>query len=384
MLTEIAAHPLVYALPPVLGVLGGIGAALLGWWLSFASEHRSVLASKTEPLAASIAALVGKELSAQELLSRLDPELIADRLDGPLRKLVDETTVELMQRHKPDLWELLPLRVKRMVIERARSKAPDLAKAILAAIETDAGDVLELEPLVYRVLTEEPGLLARIGRAVSAPVRAAITRRTAVLGFVFGLLESVLLAASRTPLTVALAPIVLLPLARWIAALPLGADPRGKRAKLAGLLSERIAADVLSFANIITELLSGARAERVHQLVRREVTSAIDEQASVAKPLLSAAIGANTFQEIKRGAVDRAIQGAPALTKLVDEYAEESMRVRTALAYRLRRAPSDRMREMSRATLTVARTRCTLAAVAFGVLIGAAQFWMAGGFVGVS
>ncbi|WP_020496200.1 hypothetical protein [Sciscionella marina] len=384
MLTEIATAPLLYLAFPVLGALAGFIALSLGWFLAYSLDRHSVLTSRAGSIATRIAHLVATELSAQELLSRIDPETVAARLDGPLRKLVDETTVELMQRHKPDLWELLPLRFKRVVIERARDRAPELASAVLAALEADAGDVLELEPLILRVLSEDPVLLARIGRELSTPIRNATTRRGTLFSFLIGVLEIPLVAGTHSAPAAALAPLVLVPAARWLAGLRLSADLEHNRARIAAALGERIADPVLGFGNIITELVSGPRSERVRQLVRREVTSAIDAQTSVAKPLVSAALGANKFQHIKRGAAERALSGAPTLTRLVDEYAEESMQVRAALAFRLRRTPVDRLEPPFRAVLAAARARCYLIAVLIGLVLGGAQFAITAGMPGVS
>lgn len=387
-MTEIAAHPVHYVALPIIGALAALIAARLGTALCWHPQRRAVATSHAHGLAAAIAGLAARSLSAQELLARLDPAEIAERIQGPLRKLVDETTVELMQRHKPDMWELLPLRMKRTVIERARSRAPSLAGAVLGALEVDAGDVLDLEALIARVLAEEPALLRRIVRELHAPLLRSVTVAAAALGFLFGIALLLVVAAVAAlggfALGVAVAgPVLVVPVACLLATLPVRRYLGRHRKRFTEVLACRIADPVLGFTNIITELVSGARRDRVEQLVRREVTAAVDDQAGVAKPLVSAAIGASQFQHIKRGAAQRAMDGATALSKHVDEYADESMQVRAALSYRLRRAGVHELAVLPRRFLRAARGRMLLCAVLLGILGAAGQFAVATLTVGV-
>lgn len=383
MFTEIATHPVYYIALPVIGAIGALLAARLGTVLCLHPQRRAVATTHARGLAAAIATLTTRSLSAQELLSRLDPDQIAERIQDPLRKLVDETTVELMQRHKPDMWELLPLRMKQTVIERARSRAPSLAGSVLTALEVDAGDVLELDALIERVLAEDPALLRRTVRELHAPLLRSVTVAATALGFLFGLVW-VPAAAAIPALGVAVAgPVLVVPAACVLAALPVRRYLARHRKRFTDALSRRVADPVLGFSNIITELVSGARSDRVAQLVRREVTAAVDDQAGVAKPLVSATVGATKFQHIKRGAAQRAMDGATALAKQVDEYADESMQVRAALSHRLRRTPVDELAVLPRRFLRAARSRLLLCAVPLGLLAGAAQFAVATLTVGV-
>jgi hypothetical protein len=71
-------------------------------------------------------------------------------------------------------------------------------------------------------------------------------------------------------------------------------------------------------------------------MIRRAVQRTIDEQASVAKPFVSVAIGPRRFQEMKHAAADRAVRYLSPTALHAKDYATSAMDVADTIAERMR------------------------------------------------
>jgi uncharacterized membrane protein YheB (UPF0754 family) len=397
MLHELGAHPFVYALIPLCGALIGFAAtkiAMLGvlrppTFLGVGRVGtRATVAAHRDEVAAEVAALVSERLvSGQELLSRLDPETMVASIEVPLRKLVDESTVELLQHYKPDLWEMLPLRIKQSLIKQARSRAPELARNVLAEIEIDADAVLDVEELVWRTFAENPALLLKTLGDTLAPVFSAIVRRGCFFGFVGGLIELPIVVATHQVVTLPIAGLVIGVLAtllaitpakrphapRSVLGIPLRNDLDRFRHRIGSTFASALASKVLVFGTIVDALAHGSHRERVFTLVRREVISAVDAQTSYAKPFVSAAFGGKQLQMLKNGAATTAVERAGRLTRHLAGYADEAMDVRNSVLFRFVKLPATQCAPLVDAVFSRGRGKTYGLAVVIGIVIGVAE-----------
>lgn len=397
MLHELGAHPFAYALIPLLGAVLGLTAtkiAMLGvlrppTFLGVGRlGTRATVATHHDAIAAELAAFVSERLvSGQELLSRLDPQTMVDSIEVPLRKLVDESTVELFQRHRPELWEMLPLRIKQSVIKQARARAPELARNVLAEIEIDVDAVLDVGDLVRRSFANNPGLLLKTLDATLAPVFTAVVRRGGLFGLLLGVLELPVVAATHSLAALPIAGLVVGVLAMLLALAP-ATRPRAPRSllgfplrndidrfrrRIGAAFADALASKVLTFGAVVDTLARGVRRERVYTLVRREVINAVDAQTSYAKPFVSAALGGKQLQNIKNGAATTAVERAGRLTRHLAGYANEAMDVRNSVLFRFAKLPSEQCAPLIGTVLRRGRGKTYGLAAVVGVVFGLAE-----------
>jgi len=349
-----ARWPVCLAIPVAAGVLG-LALNLLARQLTFHPVRtvrvgpvgwQATVVRDTPHLVRLHATLIaGELLSAQEILSRLDPARFTAEIAEPVRRTAGELAVHIAQRYKPGLWELLPERGKRLLGNELRTHLPGVVREVIEQIEANAEDVLDLDHLVCLALTEDPALLQRLIRNVIDPVMPVLERRGAMVGFAIGLLAALVFAATAQPLVLPLAG-----LAVGLAARPLGqrllfirlpftrSDPFLRlRRPVAVRYAGTVAGEIVTFDRVIGELLHGTHAAKVRAMVVRGVQRAVDSPVSVAKPLVTAAIGSRTLQEMKRAAADGAMQHIPETVRPAEGYATAAMDVRNAVLYRMLR-----------------------------------------------
>src|SRR5580698_7510409 len=60
--------------------------------------------------------MLSRLLTTRELFDRIDARELAELLDVPMRRTIDELTREMMATHQPLLWEAMPEVARRTVI----------------------------------------------------------------------------------------------------------------------------------------------------------------------------------------------------------------------------------------------------------------------------
>ena len=60
-------------------------------------------------------------ISADEVIARLDPDVVAAELAEPLRAATGELIGEVMAEYQPGVWDALPEPVRALVVARARA-----------------------------------------------------------------------------------------------------------------------------------------------------------------------------------------------------------------------------------------------------------------------
>ena len=58
-----------------------------------------------------------------------------------------------------------------------------------------------------------------------------------------------------------------------------------------------IADEVLTVRNVMEAVLAGPKSDKLFAMIEREVRKTIDQQASIAKPIVALAVGGRRYQE---------------------------------------------------------------------------------------
>ncbi|MGH3434963.1 MAG: hypothetical protein ACRDRN_00685 [Sciscionella sp.] len=346
-----------------------VGAGPIGW-------HGSVPRNAAK-LATDLARRVVPELlSGQEIFSRLDPDELTEQIRGPLLRAAEDLTVELMEQHKPGLWEFLPERGKQMLIADVRDAAPGLARRLVEQIQIDVADVFDLEHLIRAVLAEDPALLARLTGNIAYRAFRFMTASGALIGLAVGVLAALLLAFTGQLVLLPIFGLITGLLARVIGtrALFTSYALRRMRRPMAVEFAAAMAGEIVTVDNIVSELLRGPRSPRLHALVRRDVQHLTDSQLSLAKPLISITIGARSLQEIKQAAADALLHRFSTTVKQAEKYAASAMAVRATVLHRTLRMAPESLYQLLRPTMAADSWRLTLLASVSGLIIGGIAF----------
>ena len=361
ILADIAEHWHVYATMPFIAALIGYVTKRVAIEMMFKPlEFRGVkpifgwqgvIPANARRMSGTAVDLLTKHLvDPQEIFSRLDPEQMVRELEEPLLKAVEDVTREIMEQYQPRLWEMLPAQAQRMLINQVRAQAPKVVARLMHEISTNIDDVLDVNTMLIEAMVRDKALTVRLIKEVAQPELKFIARSGIYFGFVIGLVQFVAWALTKQPLIMPVFGFFTGLITDWLA-LKMIFYPREERHFLffrwQGMFQKRrkevaadygalIADEVLTVRNVMEAVLTGPKSDKLFHLIQREVQRTIDQQASIAKPLVAIAVGGKQYQEMKKAAAAKAIEHLPETVKHAERYATDALDVRNTIVTKMR------------------------------------------------
>jgi uncharacterized membrane protein YheB (UPF0754 family) len=285
-------------------------------------------------------------IAPKDIFQRLDPKKVADELREPLSGAVDQITHEIMTAYQGTAWELLPQQARRAVANRVKQQAPRVIEKLMREVADNIDHVLDLKAMAATNLVRDKAVLNRLIRDVAKPEMRFIARSGIYFGFLIGLVQVVAWAMTHSPWIMPVFGGLVGWLTDWLA-LKMIFFPRRPRRFLGlvtwqGLFQKRrlevardygelIATEILTIPKMLEAMLTGPRSDRLYAMIQREIVRGIDEQTSLAKPFVVAAVGSRRYQEMKQTAARRAVELLPETTRHVEAYATEALDVRNTI-----------------------------------------------------
>ncbi|MFC3450692.1 DUF445 domain-containing protein [Amycolatopsis speibonae] len=304
-------------------------------WQGVVPKHGGRMAAVATEL------LTSNLLDVKEVFRRIDPAIITREIEQPLLKAVDEVAREVLEKHHPRLWEVMPTMAQELLIKQVQSSTPRLVREFMEEMTENLDEVLDFQHMTVQRLTRDKKLLVRLIRETSRPEMAFIARTGIYFGFGLGVVQAIVWAVTKEPWVLPIFGGCIGLLTDWLA-IKLIFVPRepvrvgrvilqGKfqrrRAEVAHQYGEMIANEILTVPNLLDAVLRGPRSDRLYALVERLVAQAVDEQASVAKPMVAMAVGGQRLREIKQAAARTALERLPPTIRHAEGYLTEAMDV---------------------------------------------------------
>jgi uncharacterized membrane protein YheB (UPF0754 family) len=326
-------------------------------------------------------------ISAGEVISRLDPDRMAAEIEGPMRAATDGIVRTIMAEYEPDLWRAMPGPAKRLVIARAQAEVPRMVRAVLAEIRDDPEAVFDLKGMVVTNLVTDKALLNRIFLEAGGTEFRFIAHSGIWFGATIGLLQLTLWILFRNPLIMPLFGLVVGWLTDWLALKLIFNPKRPKRflgVEVQGLFLRRrrevaadygglIAEEIITPHKVIRAVLTGPMSDRVFAMVRRQVQSALDHSAGVARPLLIATVGSNRYQEMKLSIAGQVMARLPHTLRHVEEYAKQAMDVRSLLVSKMQLLSDRQFERLIRPAFEQDEWKLIVVGAVLGFLMGEFQ-----------
>ena len=348
---------------------------LLGW--------QGVVPRNSERMIAVAADLLtAKLVDPREIFQRLDPARLAKELELPLLLAADELTRSVMSRH--GMWQALPPLGQEMVIKRVQAGIPDLVARIMAALNENVHEFLDIKEVAVGALHRDKRLLIKLIRDISRPEMAFIARCGVYFGLFLGLVQTVVWALTKAPLVMPLFGAAIGWFTDWLA-IKLVFFPRERRKilglfPLQGVFQRRrdevakqyatvVAREVMTIPNLVAGVLNGPRADSLREMIRETVEQAIEEQAGVARQL----VGVTRFADLKKTAADRAIRYLPTTMLTAERYATEALDIRDTIATKMRRLTRVEYEGLLRPAFRQDEWKLIAVGAAIGALIGELQ-----------
>ncbi|MFD8494648.1 DUF445 domain-containing protein [Amycolatopsis sp. NPDC059657] len=290
-------------------------------------------------------------LDLKEVFDRIDPDLITRQIEQPLLKAVDDIARAVLEEYHPRMWEVMPSMAQELLIKQVQASTPRLVRELMDELRENLDEVLDVKHMTVQTLTRDKKLLVRLIRETSRPEMGFIARAGIVFGFTLGIVQAITWAVTKEPLVLPIFGALVGLFTDWLAIKlifvprdPIRLGPltfQGKfqkrKAEVARQYGELIAHEVLTVPNLMEAVLAGPRSDRLLAMVQRTVAKAVDEQASVAKPLVALAIGGQRLREMKTAAARKAVESFPATVRQAEGYLTQAMDVAQMVEYRMLR-----------------------------------------------
>lgn len=351
--------PLVRFLPRRLQQIPGVMHGAVGWQGIIPSR-----AAKMGSLAVDKG--IAKLGSPSEFYAQLDPEAIAEHVLQTARGDMRETVERVMEREHPALWRDLPPRMRERVHERVQQQLPEIVRSLMAEIGEHIDQLLDIKLMVIRRMEAQPELANRIFRAVGHNELRFIVN----FGFWFGLALGVPTAILTEVLfhewwLLPILGVVIGYVTNLLAIVMIfePAEPRRilglrwhglflrRQAEVADVYAGIIADDIVTTANIGSELMHGPRSDRTRHLIEAAMRPAVDQATGPLQPAVRVAVGTREYDAIRESVAAEAVDYT--ITPLQDpEFnRRQGERVRALIAERMREMPAPDFTEMLRTAI---------------------------------
>lgn len=359
----------------------------LGW--------QGIIPSKAGKMAAIAVDLITSRLiTVEEVFSRLDPKRIAEELEPALEEVVDSIVEEVMREQAPAMWEMLPARVKRTILDRVKKDAPEAIAEMMNDIKKNINDLFDLKEMMVTNITKDKALLNEIFVRCGHKEFKFIENSGIYFGFLFGLFQMILWAFYKGSWVLPVMGFVVGYATNAIALKmifrPLNPIKIGplviqglflkRQHEVAGEYGALIASEILNPQNITEAILKGPGSDKLFKVVQRHVKKEVDTQSGITKPFIQMTIGTHEYLRVKDLVVERVMEYAPETLKHIHAYTAEAMDIENTLKSKMRELSSEEFEGILRPCFQEDELTLILVGAALGVAVGFFQlFVMFGG-----
>jgi uncharacterized membrane protein YheB (UPF0754 family) len=358
IVADFAQHWPLYVSIPVVAALIGYGTKLVAIRMMFQPvEFLGVkpffgwqgIVPKRAARMASIACdtMTEQLIKPAEVVARLDASRIAQEIEKPLLAGIEDIVREVAGHYQPGLWESLPERVRRLVIERVQQESPRMIAAVLDLIKSDVDSVFDLKGMVVTSLVKDKRLLNRIFQEAGAKEFKFIARSGLVFGGAIGVIQMVAWILFKFPPIMPVFGLFTGWFTDWLALRMIfyPIEPRRyfgvtwqglflkRRAEVAEAYGSLIAQEIITPHNVIEAILHGPLSDRVLALIQRQLDLELGRRV---KPLLVFAVGSRKYQDVKLAIASQIMSRLPETMRYIEDYATDAMDIRNVLVSKMK------------------------------------------------
>ncbi|PQA49460.1 DUF445 domain-containing protein [Amnimonas aquatica] len=349
---------------------------------------QGIVPRKAEKMATvAVELMTSKLIKPSEIFARLDPQRVAKEIEAPMMAAAEDIVRDVAQQYQPGLWESMPEFARQKIIQRVKGEAPAIVATIMSEVQRDIDKYFDIKHMVISNLLKDKRLLNDIFRKVGRQEFRFFSNAGFYFGFGIGLIQMVCWALFKQPWMLPAFGGFVGFFSDWIA-LQMMFRPLHPKKVLGftwqGLFLKRqkeVAADyaaliskqLLTPANMMQELFRGAFADRIMELIHKNVKRTVDEQTGIVRPLVVYAVGSQKYIEMKSVIAERIMAQMPETMKHVESYAEDAMDVRNTLVERMQGLSSEEFEGMLRPAFKEDEWSLIIVGAVLGFLVGEMQ-----------
>ncbi|MFB7718253.1 MULTISPECIES: DUF445 domain-containing protein [unclassified Nocardia] len=332
--------------------------------------------------------MMNRLLDPQEIINRIDPVQLAKHVQEPMLDTVEGIVDELMMRHQPQLWVLLPDQVRRMLIRRVQANAPQIIAQMMSDLETNVNLVFDMRTMCIDALMRDKKLTIRLIRDIATPEMRFIVRSGLVFGFLLGGVQAIVWALTHSALVMPLFGAFVGYFTDWLA-LQMIFRPIQEQRYLGvfrwhGLFHKRrdevavdygtlIATEILTPANIIHAMMTGPQSDRLFSLIEHEIDRLMTQQLGRAKPVIEFAFGRGSLDAMKYDIVATVRERLPESTHNIEKYTMDALDVPSLIIEKMQLMTNEEYEDLLRPAFKQDEWKIVTVGAVLGFLIGELQ-----------
>lgn len=403
ILDDVQRNWLLYASMPVVAALIGYGTKLVairmmfeplefrGWKAPYLGWQGIVPRNAARMAAIACDTMTARLLTPRDVFGKLDPKRVAREIQTPLLAAVEGITREVAAQHQPGLWELLPERVRALMVSRVRDEAPAIVERIMLDLQRNIDHVFDLKDMVVTNLTRDKALLNRIFREAGRKEFRFIARSGIWFGFAIGCVQALTWAVTHSAWVMPLFGGFTGWFTDWLA-LKMIFEPKQptryfglfewqglflrRRQEVAAEYGALIAEEIITPRNVLDAVLRGPLSDRLYEMILKHVHAAVDAQAGLARPLLVFAVGTTGYQQMKEAVARRLMETLPETMRHVEAYAGDAMDLKNTLVSRMRALTPEEFEGLLRPAFQQDEWALIAVGAALGFLVGEFQVFV--------
>jgi uncharacterized membrane protein YheB (UPF0754 family) len=394
---------LLYASMPAVAAAIGYGTKLVairmmfepiefvGWKPPWLGWQGIVPRNAARMAAIACDTMTARLLSPKDVFGKLDPHRVAREIQGPMLAAVEDITREVAAQYQPGLWERLPEGVRKLLLKRITDDSPAVVARIMQDMQRNIERVFDLKDMVVTNLTRDKRLLNRIFREAGRKEFEFIARSGIWFGFAIGCVQAVTWAATHNPWVMPLFGGFTGWFTDWLA-LRMIFNPKEPKRYLGlfewqGLFLKRrqevaaeygalIAQEIITPRNVMDAVLRGPLSDGLYEMVLKHVQRAVDEQAGLARPLVTLVVGTERYQEMKAAVARKLVERLPEALKHVEQYAADAMDLKNTLVGKMQQLTAEEFEGLLRPAFQQDEWILIAVGAVLGFLVGEFQVFV--------
>lgn len=382
-------------------------SAFVGWWTNFLAVKmmfypiefvgikpifgwQGLIPAKRQKMAEiSVDLVLGKLLSVEEIVSRIEADKLTDVIERRLNQVLIRVVNDVMEESAATLWASLPIQGKELVYKRIEMDLPNVIEKMVGDFQQNVSEILDIKDLVVSHLTKHPELINEIFLKSGAKEFPFIERSGFYFGFLFGIPTMLVWSFFPEWWILPLGGLLVGYLTNEIA-LKLIFSPKRpvkflgmtfqgmflKRQKeVSRVYSEIIEKKLLTSKNITNALLHGPGSSALLELMELNVNDAFDRYISVAQPYFVLGVGTENYYKMKRLSSKRIFEDSDKYLGYAHEYATEALNVADDLCEKMEKLTPEEFEGVLRPAYQQDEWKLILAGAILGMGAGFMQLY---------
>ena len=336
--------------------------------------------------------MTSKLINTRSLFRRIDPDRVATLIGPALEDHAQSIVEAVLAARFPRLWQAMPETLKAKARARMQAQIPVVVDQLMTDLSKDLDEFLDIKALVVGAFVRDRALLNeffwRCGEAEFRFISISGLYFGALLGIPVAILWVIAQPGWLLPITGLLIGWV----TNWLA-LKMIFEPREPRQigpfRWHGLFLKRQAEVSEAYAAFFAErilhpqalthaVLEGPASDRLVGLLQVYAGEAVDTAASLAKPVVTLALGSRAWSDLKASISARLAQVVPAELDRVQDYAGEALDVQGELERNLKSLPYQDFEQVLRPVFKEDETTLIAVGAALGGVAGVIQLVLLG------